>query len=168
MKSARQIIVDGVFVAVLIAGQLALSAVSGIEIVTILFLSFCYMYGVKHGVVVATAFSLIRCIIFGFYANVIVLYLIYYNMFAVFFGLIGKFFNREYSIKKHIIVLISAVVMTALFTLLDNLITPLIYGYSESALKVYFTASLYTLIPQLICSFASTLILFPILIKIFR
>ena len=42
MKTTKSIITAGVFTAVLIGAQLALSGVAGVEIVTVLLLSFCY------------------------------------------------------------------------------------------------------------------------------
>lgn len=55
-----------------------------------LLLSFCYVFGVYCGLLTATTFSLLRCFLYGFIPNVIVLYLIYYNLFALIFGLLGK------------------------------------------------------------------------------
>ena len=165
MNSAKKIILPGVFTALLIGGQLALSGISGIEVVTVLLLTFVYRYGIGQGLLVANAFSLLRCFIFGFMPNVIVLYLIYYNFFVLVFGFIGKVFKHEYSVKKHIIVLFVAVIMTALFTIIDNVLTPLMYGFTANATKAYFLASLYTAIPQLVCTFATVLIIFPVLLS---
>jgi len=168
MSSAKKIVLPGVFTALLIGGQYVLSGISGIEIVTVLFLTFTYMCGIVQGLLVANAFSLLRCFIFGFTPSVIVLYLVYYNIFALVFGTIGKLFNREYSIKKHVIIILIAVIMTVLFTMLDNVITPLMYGFTAKATKAYFLASLYTVIPQLICTFVTVLIIFPGLLKAFK
>ena len=168
MNSAKKIILPGVFTALLIGGQLALSGISGVEVVTVLLLTFVYRYGIGQGLLVANAFSLLRCFIFGFMPNVIVLYLIYYNIFVLVFGFIGKLFKHEYSVKKHIIVLFIAVIMTALFTMTDNILTPLMYSFTAKAAKAYFVASLYTVIPQLVCTFATVVVLFPVLLKIVR
>lgn len=168
MNSAKKIILPGVFTALLIGGQLALSGISGIEVVTVLLLTFAYKYGIGQGLLVANSFSLLRCFIFGFIPNVILLYLIYYNTFVLVFGFIGKVFRHEYSIKKHIMVVVIAVIMTALFTMTDNILTPLMYGFTENATKAYFMTSLYTIVPQIICTFATVLILFPVLIKVLK
>lgn len=168
MNSAKKIILPGVFTALLIGGQLALSGISGVEVVTVLLLTFVYRYGIGQGLLVANAFSLLRCFIFGFMPNVIVLYLIYYNIFVFVFGLIGKLFRHEYSIKKHMVVLFIAVIMTALFTMTDNVLTPLMYGFTVNAAKAYFVASLYTVIPQIICAFVTVLIIFPVLVKVLK
>lgn len=89
-KSAvREIAACAVMVALLLAVQLALGFVSGVELVTVLLLAFCYAFGVRAGVLTATAFSLVRCLIFGFFPNVVVLYLTYYNLFALLFGFLG-------------------------------------------------------------------------------
>lgn len=168
MDSAKKVILPGVFTALLIGGQLVLSGISGIEIVTVLLLTFVYRYGIGQGLFVANAFSLLRCFIFGFMPNVILLYLIYYNIFVLVFGFIGKTFRHEYSIKKHIIVVIVAVVMTVFFTITDNVLTPLMYGFTENTAKAYFVASLYTVIPQISCTFVTVLIIFPVLIKVLK
>ena len=167
MNSARKIILPGVFTALLIGGQLALSGISGVEVVTVLLLTFVYRYGIGQGLLVANAFSLLRCFIFGFMLNVIVLYLIYYNIFVVVFGLIGKVFKHEYSVKKHIIVVIVAIIITVLFTMIDNVLTPLMFGFTANATKAYFVASLYSVIPQVVCSFVTVTLLFPVLYKVF-
>ena len=88
--SVKRIAYDAMCVAMLIAVQFALSFVPGVELVTVLLLGFCYVFGVADGMAVATSFSLLRCFIFGFSPNVIVLYLIYYNLFALIFGVLGK------------------------------------------------------------------------------
>lgn len=167
MNSAKKIILPGVFTALLIGGQLALSGISGVEVVTVLLLTFVYRFGIGQGLLVANAFSLLRCLIFGFIPNVIVLYLIYYNIFVLVFGFIGKLFRHKYSIKKHIIVVVIAIIMTVLFTMIDNILTPLMYGFTANATQAYFVASLYTVIPQAMCSFVTVTLLFPILYKVF-
>ena len=155
-------------VALLIGGQLALSAVPGVEIVTVMLLCFCYCYGIGHGVAVATAFSLLRCFLFGFQINVIVLYLVYYNLFALFFGWLGVRFTGEATLSKTIIVVACAVVFTVLFTLLDDVITPLIYGFHPNAAKVYFLQSLTAVVPQSVCAAVSVGILFAPLQRVLR
>lgn len=133
-----------------------------------LLLTFVYKYGIGQGLLVANSFSLLRCFIFGFIPNVIILYLIYYNIFVLVFGFLGKVFRHEYSIKKHIMVVVVAVVMTALFTISDNVLTPLIYGFTVNAAKAYFVASLYTVMPQIVCTFATVLIIFPGLLRLLK
>jgi hypothetical protein len=168
MNSVKYVILSGVFTALLIGAQMALSSVSGVEIVTILFLCYCYVFGVKQGLLVANAFSLIRCFIFGFAPTAIILYLVYYNLFVLVFGTLGRVFKHEYNLKKHAVVVVVAVVMTALFTMLDNVITPLFYGFTIDATKAYFLASLYTLFPHALCSLCTSIILFAPLIKVLR
>ena len=155
-------------VALLIGGQMALSGVSGIEIVTVMLLCFCFHYGVRHGIAVATTFSLLRCFFFGFQINVIVLYLIYYNVFALFFGWLGKRITGRISLPKLCVIVASAMVFTVLFTMLDNVITPLIFAFHKNAAAVYFAQSLYALVPQTICTMATVSILFVPLTKILQ
>lgn len=65
-------------------------------------------------------------------------------------------------------VVIVAVVMTVFFTITDNVLTPLMYGFTEKAAKAYFVASFYTVIPQIICTFATVLIIFPGLLRLLK
>lgn len=168
MRTAKDITLPAVFTALLLGGQFVLSGISGVEIVTVLLLSFAYRYGIRQGLVVANAFSLLRCFIFGFIPNVLVLYLVYYNLFVLVFGAVGNLFAKEYSIKKHVVVIVLSLVMTIAFTMLDNVITPLMYGFLPNVWEAYFIASLYTLIPQLVCTFVTVLLIFPVLTKILK
>ena len=166
MKSAKEIIIPAVFTAMLIGVQLVLSGVAGVELITVLLLTFTYVFGLKQGFIVANAFSILRCALFGFFVNVVLLYLIYFNLFVLVIGLIGKAFKRGYSLKIHIVLTAVAVVLTASFTLIDDIITPLMYSYSASATKIYFTASLTIMIPQMICALATVILLFFPLYKV--
>ena len=169
MKQNTKFIVRvAICVAMLIGGQLALSGISGIEIVTVMMLCFCFCYGIRTGVAIATVFSLLRCLVFGFQVNVIVLYLVYYNAFAVFFGWLGARFTGKISFLKKGIVVASAVVFTVMFTMLDNVITPVVFGFHANAAKVYFLQSLYALIPQSVCTFVTVAILFTPLTGVIR
>ena len=89
-SAARMVAVCAVMTALLLAVQCALYLVAGVELVTAFLLVFCYVFGAKYGMVTATAFSLLRNFIFGFAPDVIALYLIYFNAFALVFGAMGK------------------------------------------------------------------------------
>ena len=166
MEKTRFVVRVAMCVALLIGGQMALSGVSGIEIVTVMLLCFCFHYGVRHGIAVATTFSLLRCFFFGFQVNVIVLYLVYYNLFALFFGWLGKRITGRISLPKLCVIVASAMVFTVLFTMLDNVITPLIFAFHKNAAAVYFAQSLYALVPQTICTMVTVSILFVPLTRI--
>ena len=166
MEKTRFVVRVAMCVALLIGGQMALSGISGIEIVTVMLLCFCFHYGIRHGIAVATTFSLLRCFFFGFQVNVIVLYLVYYNLFALFFGWLGKRITGKISLPKLCIIVASAVVFTVLFTMLDNVITPLIFAFHKNAAAVYFAQSLYALVPQTICTAVTVSILFVPLTRI--
>ena len=168
MEKTRFVVRVAMCVALLIGGQMALSGVSGIEIVTVMLLCFCFHYGIRHGIAVATTFSLLRCFFFGFQVNVIVLYLVYYNVFALFFGWLGKRITGRISLPKLCVIVASAMVFTVLFTMLDNVITPLIFAFHKNAAAVYFAQSLYALVPQTICTMATVSILFVPLTKILQ
>lgn len=165
MKRTYSLALIGVYTALLIGAQLALYSVSGIEVVSVLLLAFSFTFGVKKGVAVATSFSLLRCLIFGFIPQVIILYLIYYNLFAIVFGAVGKRLKNNFNFRVHLILILLAVVLTVVFTCLDNLITPLFYGYGKDSAIAYFYTSIYVLIPHAICVGASVLLLLKPLLK---
>ncbi len=167
MRAAKEIALNGVFTALLIGGQFVLSGISGVEIVTVLLLSFSYYFGIRRGLFVANAFSLLRCLIFGFFPNVIILYLVYYNLFVLAFGLLGIRFKKELNLVIHIILVIAACIMTIIFTGLDDIITPLYYRFSIDAMKAYALASLTAVIPQVICTIVTVSFLLPILNRVF-
>ena len=167
MRAAKEIAPNGVFTALLIGGQIVLSGISGVEIVTVLLLSFSYYFGIRRGLFVANAFSLLRCLIFGFFPNVIILYLVYYNLFVLAFGLLGIRFKKELNLVIHIILVIAACIMTIIFTGLDDIITPLYYRFSIDAMRAYALASLTAVIPQVICTIVTVSFLLPILNRVF-
>ena len=167
-KTAREIAVVGVMTALLIGGQLALAGIGGGEIVTVLLLSFCVVFGPLRGMAVATAFSLLRCFIWGFFPTVIVLYLVYYNLFALVIGVMGK---RAESINKALFIVlltVTACVLTASFSMMDNLITPLMFGMSARATKMYFMSSLPFMTRQVICSAITVPLLYYPLYRAFK
>ena len=168
MKTAKEIAVISVFLALLIGGQFVLSGVSGIEVVTVLFISFCFYFGIYRGFILATSFSLLRCFVFGFFPNIVILYLVYYNLVAVIFGFIGYKFNITVNVKQLIIVVLVSAITTFLFTMLDNVITPIFYSFTLTATKVYFMASLTTMIPQIICAVITVALFFIPLLKIYK
>lgn len=168
MKNTRFVVRVAMCVALLIAVQMALTAISGVELVTVILLSLSFCYGIRTGLAIATTFSLLRCFYFGFSPNVIVLYLIYYNLFACFFGWLGKRFAGKITLLRLVIVVAFSVVFTALFTLLDNVITPLIFEFSYHAAVAYAAQSLYALVPQLICAAVTVAVLFVPLTKVIK
>ncbi len=165
VRSAKECAYLAVFVATVIALQLVFSAVPGVELVTVLFVSYAYVFNWKRGMVAATAFSLLRQLLFGFFPVVLVLYLTYYNFLACVFGLLGKIKKKSYKLLP--LLVICACVCTAIFNVLDNLITPIWYGYTARATKIYFYASLPFMIPQIICTAVSVSVLFLPLTKTF-
>ncbi len=168
MNKTKFIVRGAMCVAMLIGAQLALSSITGIEIVTVMMLTFCYCYGIRQGIAVATTFSLLRCFVFGFQVNVIVLYLVYYNLFALFFGWLGKRFSGETTFSKTAAVVASAVIFTVLFTLLDDVITPLIGGFHPNVTKIYFLQSFTAMIPQSVCTLVTVSVCFCPLTKVIQ
>lgn len=230
--TAKRVAYCAVSCALLIAAQYALSFISGVEAVTVLLLSFCAYFGVACGLITAVSFCFLRCFIFGFYPQVIVLYLIYYPLFAITFGLLGKikcekkvsrvavlvavnalliilgglcgvsaglklikisvvyqtlinallwvicgicgglliFFNIVWvkhrnsaaGAKILITVLFCAVAaaFTVMFTLLDDVISPLMLGMRGRTALAYFYSSFLAMVPQVICALVSVFILY--------
>lgn len=168
MKSIKDLTIMGVFVALLIGGQFALFAVSGIEIVTVLFASFVFCFGIVRSLIVGTAFSLLRCFVFGFMPNVLILYLIYYNLFALVIGFVGNKMDKSLNLTKTIVIVCLCALLTALFTGLDNIISPLYYGMTGDVLKAYLVMSLSTMFPQIICTILTVSTIFPALVKLYK
>lgn len=61
-----------------------------------------------------------------------------------------------------------AAVCTMCFSLLDDVINPLIYGLSLDAAKVYFYNSLPFMIPQILCTLISVALLFKPFVTVFK
>ncbi len=160
MLRTRDLAIIGIFTAILIGAQLVLAAIAGVEIVTILLLSFCFAFGIKRSVYLVNLFSLLRCLIFGFFPTVVILYLVYYNIFALLIGGLGNKFKHTDSKKSFFVMLAVGVLLTVLFTLLDGVITPAFFGFTFEAAKAYFIASFATLIPQILSAAISIALLF--------
>ena len=158
VRSAKECAYLAVFVALTIASQLVLSFVPGVEVVTVLFVSYAFTFGWKRGMAAATAFSLLRQVVFGIYPTVLVLYLLYYNALALTFGLLGR--KMRIDVKTLWKVALIACVCTVCFTMIDNVLTPLWYGYSEKATRLYFYASLPFMLPQVVCTAITVVVLF--------
>ena len=221
--------------ALLIGGQFVFSFVVGVEVVTLILTCFAFVFGARRGVICAIAFSLLRCIIYGFYPTVILLYLIYYPLLALVFGLLGKCRNlssplcavsvntvlvaiaatcavcyfadiikvaKVYAVTIKVllwvifclcsilcvtynciyfskvkakceilkVILLASVgaVMTAIFTLSDDIITPLFWGYSRLTATAYFYSSFTAMLPQIICTVVSVCTLFLPLTAVMR
>ena len=163
--NARKIVIIGAYAALLLGSQLVLSGVAGVEVVTALFAAFAFSFGIVEGVVLGVAFSWLRCLLFGFFPNVVILYLVYYPLFAVGFGLLGRG-RAKYTVKIHVFAVLLAVFFAAAFTAIDNLVTPLYYGYSRTLFRLYHTASVPVVISQTICAGITVGLLFPPLVKV--
>ena len=160
-RSAKECAYLAVFVALVIAAQVVFSAIPGVELVTVLIVAYAFVYGAYRGMTAATAFALVRQLVFGFYPTVLVLYLIYYNLLAFAFGLLGRTKKPPQRILLWIVLL--ACVGTICFSLIDNILTPVWYGYSKKATQLYFTASLPFMIPQTInCAITVSLLFMPL------
>ena len=163
-SSARTPAIVAVTTALLIAVQYALSFVPGVELVTVTFVAFSCVFGKKRGVITAIAYSLLRQIVFGIYVPVLILYLVYFPLVALVFGTLGK---RVHGAPPISLTTTLAVVLTLCFTLMDNVLTPLWFGYSKEAFLLYFKASLPFALIQCACVGASTLLLVKPLTKAF-
>ena len=227
--TAKNIAYIALMTALLIGGQFALSFVAGVEVVTVLLLGFSAYFGVIIGVATAVSFCTLRCLIWGFMPNVVLLYYIYFPLFASLFGLLGKVkdesfdkakvglliavnalliaifaaalscalfdiikisrlykatvtaclyavaglsggllvaFNILYALVRRKVLssgkplkifLFTAVaaVCTVCFTLLDDIISPLIVGMDRLTALTYFYGSFLAMLPQTICTVAT-------------
>lgn len=165
VHSAKECAYLAVFVALLIALQLVFTVIPGVELVTVMFVVYAYVMGYKRGMLAATVFSLLRQVAFGVFPKILVLYLIYFNLLTLCFGLLGQ---KERNIKKFLpMITLIACIGTICFTLFDNVLTPIWLGYSERDAALYFKASLPFMIPQVICTAVSVACLFFPLSKVF-
>ena len=139
-----------VFVALLIASQLVLAVLPGVEIVTLLFVCFSFVFGVKRAMISATAFSLMRQLVFSVFPTVLILYLVYFNLLAICFGLLGKWKKKLVFLLPFAVVL--ACICTVGFTLLDDVITPLYYAFNHTQAQAYFYYSLPIMGTQTLCA----------------
>ena len=165
LTTAKECAYVAVFTALLIASQWVLSALPNVEIVTVLFVCYAFVFGVRRSLVCATAFSLLRQFVFGFIPKVLILYLIFYNLLALLFGLLGK--TRLSMAKRFVLVVVIVCVCTLVFTFLDNVLTTVWYGYSEKASKMYVTASIPVMITHVISNTVGILVLFLPLERVF-
>ncbi|MEG1613361.1 MAG: hypothetical protein RR357_04270 [Clostridia bacterium] len=156
MKRTKEIAIIGIYSALLIGVQFVLSFAAGIELVSLMLAVFSVVYGAKRGIVTALIFSVLRIFIFGAIPSVMVLYVIYYPLYAFVCAQFGKINGRWHYLS----LLICVAFMTVCFTLLDDLITPLMMSFSTSATKAYFLASLPILGIQAVCSTASVAVLY--------
>ena len=159
IKSAKEYTFLAVFVGLTIAAQLLLSAVPGVEIVSVLFISYAFVFGARKAMMAATSFSLLRCFLFGFFPTVLALYLIYYNLLVIVFSALGKHPLKK-AWKQLLLLTVVGCVCTAAFTGIDNILTPLWLGYTAKAWKLYAWASLYFMFPQLLSTAVSVPLLF--------
>lgn len=159
--TAKECAYIAVFTALLIASQYVLSAIPNVEVVTTLFICYAFVFGARRAMVSATAFSLLRQLVFGFFPTVLILYLVFYNGLALAFGTLSK--TRLKGVKLLVVTVLLACVCTACFTVLDNIITPVWYGYSAKATKLYFTASLPVMVTHIIsCGVGVCLLFLPL------
>lgn len=166
LRTSKEIAYVAVFVALVIAAQLVFAMIPGLEVVTVLFVSYAFAFGVCRGMLAATAFSLLRQLVFGFVPSVLALYLLYFNFLTLLFGLLGRIVKRP-SLNLWWLVVI-ACVCTALFSMLDNLITPFWLGYGWEETKKYFVLSLPVMFPQIGCTGVTVGFLLLPLVKAFR
>ncbi len=147
-----------VFVAILIAAQFCFSAIPSVEVVSVLFFAYCFTFGVKRGMLAATAFSFLRQLLFGFFPNVLILYLCYYNLVALLFGWLGGVVKRPLAALWWLTAL--ACVCTLFFSLIDCVITPLWYAFTFEVAKGYFLSALPVALPQIVCTGVTVALLF--------
>ena len=227
---SKEIAYIAVMCARLIGGQYIFSFAAGVEIVTVLLVCFSAVFGVRAGVTCAVCFSLLRCLIFGFYPNVLILYLVYYPALAALFGGLGHIrmqrfpigfaavvnvvligiacacvllyaldliqVSRFYKVTLCVLLWIifalcialciafdvlfalarrgkgnaewlkviaftaAAAVCTVCFTLLDDVITPLFFGYTRLSALAYFYTSFTAMLPQTVCTIVTVGLLF--------
>ena len=149
-RSAKEVARTAVFLAAVIGVQYALAAIPFVEVVTLLFACYAYVFGAGRGVVAAVLFALLRQLLFGFYPVVLILYCVHFSFLSLVFGGLKRFCPWK-GWRLIILAIAAAVVCTVAFTLLDDLLTPLWYSYSARAARAYFVASMPFMLGQSVC-----------------
>ncbi len=165
VRASKECAYLAVFVALVISCQLCLSFLPGLELVTLLFVSYSFAFGVRRGVLAAVAFSLLRQLVFGFFPTVLILYLLYYTLLATVFGWLG---GKKLSVRSLWWLVLLSCACTVCFTLLDDILTPLWYRYTKKAARAYFFSSLPFMLPQVGCTAVTVGVLFFPLQRVFR
>lgn len=168
VRTAADVASVGVMAALLLAVQYALSGVAGVELVTPLLLAYACTFGAVRGAAAAAAFSLLRCLLYGFAPNVVVLYLLYFPAFGALFGMLGRLLARRPLSVRTAAVALCAVAMTACFTLLDDVLTPWMLGYAPRAARAYFLLSLPVMAVQSLSCAVTVPLLYPPLASALR
>ena len=151
MKQTKDVTVIAMYTALLIAAQYALSFAAGVEVVS----AMIAVFGTKKGVILAVSFSVVRCLAFGFFPTVIVLYLVYFPLYAFVMSLPAK-----KNVDRIWVVVPLAAALTACFTLIDDVLTPLLMSFSKKAWSAYFYSSLPTMLTHVLSVTAGTLVLY--------
>ena len=98
-----------------------------------------------------------RLAVFGVMSALLVLYIVLLCV-----GGKGARFGRETASLAAL-----AAFCTVWFTLLDDVLTPLWYGYTLDAAIAYFYTGFLAMLPQTVCAAVSVVVLFPVLKRIF-
>ncbi len=166
VRAGKECAYLAVVVAILIVAQLCFSAIPSVEVVTVLFLSYAFVFGAKRGMLAATAFSLLRVLVFGFYPTIFLTYLVYFNLAALLFGWLGRMVKKPLASLWWLTLL--ACLCTLSFTALDGVITPLWYGMRGEAWLAYFLAGFPIALPQTLCTAVTIALLFLPVTRAFR
>ncbi len=167
MDKAKKIAICGAFCALLIVIQYAFSAIKGVELVTLFFVTFCFTFGGLYGLLVAFSFSLLRVLLYGFFPNVLILYLVFYPTLALAAGVLGKRLRESSNVKQLIVIILFGLACTVYFSALDCIVTPLFYKYAQKAWVAYVYQSIPVCLIQCCSTVASLLLLFIPLKKAF-
>ena len=160
MNTAKKTAICGAFCALLLATQYVFNAIKGVELVTLLFVTFCFTFGGVCCFLVAVAFCLLRCLIYGFFPSVVVLYLIYYPMLALAASALGKVLKGSSVLRQAIVVTVFSVFFTVIFSVIDCIVTPLFYSYTKSVWVAYIYQCAPVCLIQCVCVGISVGLLF--------
>ncbi|MBS4539038.1 hypothetical protein GOQ27_11235 [Clostridium sp. D2Q-11] len=92
---AKDIALIGLLSATLTAGKLALAFVPNVEIVTLLFIIYSIVFGIKRTLLVSIIFTTTEIMIYGFNTWLLVYYIIWPAL-VIISGIIGKKVKTEY------------------------------------------------------------------------
>src|SRR5690554_6818074 len=170
MKAAtlttKKIALIGLFAALLVGGQLALSGVPNIEVVTLFIILFCYAFGLELSIIAVFIFCLIEAFVFGLNTWVVA-YFIYWPLLTFTTSFLNKF-----GYKKNIAYIFLGVIMTVMFCFITSFFDAA-FAYSASGISYFtlfwaiYTRGVFFYVTHIISNAIFLSIAFPVLKPVF-
>lgn len=123
----RDIVLIGILSASITAGKLALSFIPNVEIVTLLFIVYATVFGVKRSLFISMIFSTTEILIYGFSTWLLGYYIIW-PMIILFVGIVKESLKSEYTYAT--IGAAFGYTFGAFFAVIESLFYGMAYGWT--------------------------------------